>query len=87
MRGHSSSSTSRPAWRSLAAIRVASSRIANAVRNKLSGEKISDAGCTYRAFKRECIENLKFFKGMHRFLPTLLRRWMALIAITTTTSC
>ena len=54
-------------------IRVASSRIANAVRNKLSGEKISDAGCTYRAFKRECIENLKFFKGMHRFLPTLFK--------------
>jgi dolichol-phosphate mannosyltransferase len=54
-------------------IRIASSRIANAVRNKLSGEKISDAGCTYRAFKRECIANLKFFKGMHRFLPTLFK--------------
>ena len=54
-------------------IRVASSRIANWVRNKLSGEQISDAGCTYRAFKRECIENLKFFKGMHRFLPTLFK--------------
>ncbi len=54
-------------------IRVASSRIANWVRNKLSGEKISDAGCTYRAFKRECVENLKFFKGMHRFLPTLFK--------------
>jgi dolichol-phosphate mannosyltransferase len=54
-------------------IRIASSRIANWVRNKLSGERISDAGCTYRAFKRECIENLKFFKGMHRFLPTLFR--------------
>ena len=54
-------------------IRIASSRIANWVRNKLSGEKISDAGCTYRAFKRECIENLKFFKGMHRFLPTLFK--------------
>lgn len=54
-------------------IRVASSRIANWVRNKLSGEQISDAGCTYRAFKRECINNLKFFKGMHRFLPTLFK--------------
>lgn len=54
-------------------IRIASSRIANWVRNKLSGEKISDAGCTYRAFKRECIGNLKFFKGMHRFLPTLFK--------------
>jgi glycosyltransferase involved in cell wall biosynthesis len=54
-------------------VRMASSRIANWVRNKLSGEQISDAGCTYRAFKRECIENLKFFKGMHRFLPTLFK--------------
>src|SRR5581483_7020921 len=54
-------------------VRVASSRIANAVRNKLSGEQITDAGCTYRAFRRECIANLKFFKGMHRFLPTLFK--------------
>jgi len=54
-------------------VRVASSRIANWVRNKLSGENISDAGCCYRGFKRECIENLKFFKGMHRFLPTLFK--------------
>ena len=54
-------------------IRVASSRIANWVRNKVSGESISDAGCCYRAFKRECIDNLKFFKGMHRFLPTLFK--------------
>jgi len=54
-------------------VRVASSRIANWVRNKLSGEQITDAGCTYRAFKRECIDNLKFFKGMHRFLPTLFK--------------
>lgn len=54
-------------------IRIASSRIANAVRNKLSGEQISDAGCTYRAFRRECLDNVKFFKGMHRFLPTLFK--------------
>jgi glycosyltransferase involved in cell wall biosynthesis len=54
-------------------LRIASSRIANWVRNRLSGEQISDAGCTYRAFKRECVENLKFFKGMHRFLPTLFK--------------
>jgi dolichol-phosphate mannosyltransferase len=53
--------------------RVVSSRIANWVRNRLSGETISDAGCNYRAFKRECIGSLKFFKGMHRFLPTLLK--------------
>jgi dolichol-phosphate mannosyltransferase len=54
-------------------VRILSSRIANWVRNKLSGETISDAGCCYRAFKRECVADLKFFKGMHRFLPTLFK--------------
>ena len=54
-------------------VKVASSRIANWVRNKLSGENVSDSGCCYRAFKRECIADLKFFKGMHRFMPTLLK--------------
>jgi glycosyltransferase involved in cell wall biosynthesis len=54
-------------------VRIASSRIANWVRNKLSGENISDAGCTYRVFKRECISRVKFFNGAHRFLPTLIK--------------
>jgi glycosyltransferase involved in cell wall biosynthesis len=54
-------------------IRVASSRIANWVRNKLSEENISDAGCTYRAFKRECVDKLKLYRGLHRFIPTLLK--------------
>jgi glycosyltransferase involved in cell wall biosynthesis len=54
-------------------VRIVSSRIANGVRNKLSGENISDAGCCYRVFKRECVADLKFFKGIHRFLPTLIK--------------
>ena len=54
-------------------VRIASSRIANWVRNKLSGETVSDAGCCFRAFRRECVADLKFFKGMHRFLPTLFK--------------
>ena len=54
-------------------IRVASSRVANSVRNRLSGENITDAGCTYRVFKRECIAHVKFFNGAHRFLPTLIK--------------
>jgi dolichol-phosphate mannosyltransferase len=54
-------------------VRIASSRIANWVRNQLSGDTISDAGCCFRAFNRECIADLKFFKGMHRFLPTLFK--------------
>ncbi len=54
-------------------LRRISSSIANGVRNKLSNEEISDAGCTYRAFKRECLAEIKFFRGAHRFLPTLFR--------------
>ncbi len=54
-------------------LRRASSRIANWVRNKVSGETISDAGCCYRAFRRECVERVRFFKGGHRFLPTLIK--------------
>jgi dolichol-phosphate mannosyltransferase len=54
-------------------LRVASSRIANYVRNKLSSETISDSGCTYRAFRRECVQKLKLYRGLHRFIPTLLK--------------
>ncbi len=54
-------------------VRVISSRIANGIRNWLSGDTISDSGCCYRAFKRECVENIRFFKGMHRFMPTLIK--------------
>jgi dolichol-phosphate mannosyltransferase len=50
-----------------------SSKIANAIRNRLSGETIRDSGCTFRAYKRECLQNLKLFKGMHRFMPTLVK--------------
>jgi glycosyltransferase involved in cell wall biosynthesis len=49
------------------------SKIANAIRNRLSGETIRDSGCTFRAYKRECLKNLKLFKGMHRFMPTLVK--------------
>jgi dolichol-phosphate mannosyltransferase len=49
------------------------SKIANAIRNRLSGETIQDSGCTFRAYKRECLQNLKLFKGMHRFMPTLVK--------------
>ncbi len=50
-----------------------SSRLANWVRNKLLNDGISDSGCTYRAFRRECLSRVRFFKGAHRFLPALFR--------------
>ena len=50
-----------------------SSKIANAIRNQLSGEEIQDSACTLRAFKRECIQDIWVFNGMHRFLSTLVK--------------
>ncbi len=50
-----------------------SSKIANRVRNRLSGETIQDSACTLRAFKRECVQNIPVFNGMHRFLSTLAK--------------
>jgi len=50
-----------------------SSKIANAVRNWVSGESIQDSACTLRAFKKECIREVPVFNGMHRFLSTLVK--------------
>jgi glycosyltransferase involved in cell wall biosynthesis len=54
-------------------VRRASSRIANRVRNWMSDETIQDSGCTFRAFRRECLRGLVLYRGFHRFIPTLLR--------------
>lgn len=54
-------------------VRRLSSRIANRVRNRLSDETVQDSGCTFRAFRRECLRDLVLYKGFHRFIPTLLK--------------
>ena len=54
-------------------VRRASSRIANRARNWLSDESIQDSGCTFRAFRRECLRGLVLYRGLHRFIPTLLK--------------
>ena len=53
-------------------LRRASSRIANAFRAWVIGDEVIDAGCSLRAMRSECLERLRLYDGMHRFLPTLL---------------
>ncbi len=53
--------------------KLISSRIANGFRNWVTGDDIIDTGCTLKAFRRECLEKLELYQGMHRFLPTLLK--------------
>jgi dolichol-phosphate mannosyltransferase len=54
-------------------VRRFSSRTANRFRNTITGDRISDAGCTYRVIRRSAVQEVPVFNGMHRFLPTLLR--------------
>ena len=48
------------------------SKIGNGFRNLTTGKTVRDVGCSTRAFKRECVQHLPPFKGMHRFLPTIV---------------
>ena len=50
------------------------SRIGNGVRNWITGDHITDTGCSLKLARREAIEPVRLFTGMHRFLPTLVRQ-------------
>lgn len=49
------------------------SRIGNGFRNWATRDSIVDTGCTLKAFRRGPLERFELYKGMHRFLPTLLK--------------
>ena len=49
------------------------SRIANGVRNLITGDVVRDTGCSLRVIRRAFVLTLPRFDGMHRFVPTLLR--------------
>jgi len=49
------------------------SRVANFVRSRFTKDGVRDTGCTLKAMKRECIDALVPFKGMHRFIPALVK--------------
>jgi glycosyltransferase involved in cell wall biosynthesis len=51
--------------------RVAS-RVANRVRQAVTGDGVHDTGCTLKAFRREAVGRLRLYRGMHRFLPALI---------------
>jgi glycosyltransferase involved in cell wall biosynthesis len=54
-------------------VRRLSSWIANRVRNWATGERIEDVGCSLKAYRAEYARRVPMVKGMHRFLPTLVR--------------
>ena len=54
-------------------IRKISSLVGNGFRNRITRESIHDTGCSLKAYKTIFVKRLKMYRGMHRFLPTLLR--------------
>lgn len=54
-------------------VRRISSWIANGVRNWATDERITDVGCSLKAYRAEYLCRVPMFTGMHRFLPTLVR--------------
>ncbi len=52
-------------------VRRLSSKVANRVRDAVVHDGITDTGCSLKLMKRECVDRLKLFEGMHRFLPAL----------------
>ena len=49
------------------------SRVANFVRSRFTRDGVRDTGCTLKAMRRDCIAALVPFKGMHRFIPALVK--------------
>ena len=49
------------------------SRIANRMRNWITGDTVRDTGCSLKAIRGSAMATLPRFDGMHRFLPTLVR--------------
>jgi dolichol-phosphate mannosyltransferase len=49
------------------------SRVANFIRSRFTRDGVRDTGCTLKAMRRDCIGALLPFKGMHRFIPALVK--------------
>jgi len=49
------------------------SKIGNFVRNWMTKETIHDTGCSLKIMNAQMLKRIRIYKGLHRFLPTLMR--------------
>lgn len=49
------------------------SRLANRVRNWATHDGIRDTGCSLKAFRRACVDDLPPVNGVHRFMPAYFK--------------
>lgn len=54
--------------------RRVASKAANAIRRSILNDGISDTGCSLKAFRKESIELLVPFNGLHRYLPAIFKQ-------------
>ncbi|MBN4067454.1 hypothetical protein JYU14_05160 [Simkania negevensis] len=47
------------------------SRYANKIRGRILKDAVHDIGCSLKVYRRSCLEVIKLYHGMHRFLPVL----------------
>ena len=47
------------------------SKFSNWLASKLTGVKLHDFGCTFKAYRREVVENINLYGEMHRYIPAL----------------
>ena len=50
-------------------VRRLPSMVANSLISIITGVVLKDYGCTFKAYKRECLKNVKLYGEMHRFIP------------------
>jgi dolichol-phosphate mannosyltransferase len=49
------------------------SKFGNRIRNKVINEDIHDTGCSLKVMRASMLKKVKMFKGLHRFLPAMMR--------------
>lgn len=54
-------------------IKKITSFFANQVRKRFCQDGVRDTGCSLKIYRREALQKIKMFQGMHRFLPALFK--------------
>ncbi len=49
------------------------SKMGNLLRNIILQDQVTDMGCTLRVIRKDVLKEIPIFKGMYRFLPSILR--------------
>ena len=47
------------------------SLLANTIRSRVCKDGMHDTGCSLKIYRRSCLEKIKLYHGLHRFLPAL----------------